>query len=161
MITHYIQYKHKEIMVPIFKSLVRPILEYGNAVWEHCLINSYKKIKNNSYWKYAKTLYQTYCWHEQPGVWTMTDGTKIIKPGIQKSKRWYDWNFLNYTRLLWSWDCVFLVQAEWITGTRVHPLKLDKTFLTNQYANCFTNRVINNWNSLPHNIVLAGTLNSF
>ena len=32
MITNYIQYKHKEIMVPIFKSLVRPILEYGNAV---------------------------------------------------------------------------------------------------------------------------------
>ena len=32
MITHYIQYKHKEITVPLFKSLVRPILEYGNAV---------------------------------------------------------------------------------------------------------------------------------
>ena len=25
----------------------------------------------------------------------------------------------------------------------------------------FTNRVINNWNSLPSNTVLAGTLNSF
>ena len=33
--------------------------------------------------------------------------------------------------------------------------------LTNQYAHLFTNRVINNWNSLPSNIVLAGTLNSF
>ena len=32
MITHYIHYKHKEIMVQLFKSLVRPILEYGNAV---------------------------------------------------------------------------------------------------------------------------------
>ena len=37
MITHYIQYKHKEIMVPLFKSLVRPFLEYGNAVWAPCV----------------------------------------------------------------------------------------------------------------------------
>ena len=36
MTTHYIQYKHKEIMVPLFKSLVRAISEYGNAV--PCLI---------------------------------------------------------------------------------------------------------------------------
>ena len=47
-------------------------------------------------------------------------------------------------------------------GTRGHPFKLyKKTVLTNQYAHFFTNRVINDWNSLPSNIVLAGTLNSF
>ena len=40
-----------------------------------------------------------------------------------------------------------------------------KIKITNQYAQFFkfyfTNRVINNWNCLPSNIVLAGTLNSF
>ena len=29
-------------MVPLFKSLVRPILEYGNVVWAPCLINKQK-----------------------------------------------------------------------------------------------------------------------
>lgn len=28
-----ITYKNKDIMVPLFKALVRPKLEYGNAVW--------------------------------------------------------------------------------------------------------------------------------
>ena len=32
---------------------------------------------------------------------------------------------------------------------------------TNLYSHFFTNRVINNWNNLPCNIVTAGTLNTF
>ena len=46
-------------------------------------------------------------------------------------------------------------------GTSGHTFKLHKkTVLTNQYAKLFTNRVINNWNSLPSNTVLAGALKS-
>ena len=33
LIMHTINYKSKAIMLPLFKSLVRPIIEYGNAVW--------------------------------------------------------------------------------------------------------------------------------
>ena len=33
MLMRSISYKCPEIMVPLFKSLIRPILEYGNAVW--------------------------------------------------------------------------------------------------------------------------------
>ena len=48
-------------------------------------------------------------------------------------------------------------------GTRGHPFKLHKTVLTNQYAHFlfFLLTVINNWNSLPSNTALEGTLNSF
>ena len=53
-------------------------------------------------------------------------------------------------------------------GTREHPFKLHKkTVLTIQYAIIIiiylflTNRVINKSNSLPSNIVLARTLDSF
>ena len=56
MITHYIQ--HKEIMVPLFKLLVRPTLEYGNVVWAPCLIKNITCIEN----------VQMYYWHEQPGA---------------------------------------------------------------------------------------------
>ena len=33
LIMRNITYKSKDIMVPLFKSLVRPILEYGNVIW--------------------------------------------------------------------------------------------------------------------------------
>ena len=49
-------------MVPLFKSLVRSILEYGNAVWVLSLIKNITCIEN------VQTLYQMYYWHEQPGV---------------------------------------------------------------------------------------------
>ena len=48
------------------------------------------------------------------------------------------------------------------SGTRGHPYKLTKPSVnTNLYSHVFTNRVINNWNNLPYNIVTAGTLNAF
>ena len=33
LVIRTITFKSKEIMVPLFKALVRPILEYGNVVW--------------------------------------------------------------------------------------------------------------------------------
>ena len=48
------------------------------------------------------------------------------------------------------------------SGTRGHPYKLIKPSVnTNLYSHFFTNRVINNWNNLPCNIVTAGTQNTF
>ena len=33
LITRTITYKTRDIMVPLFIALIRPVLEYGNAVW--------------------------------------------------------------------------------------------------------------------------------
>ena len=41
MVTGNIQCKTKNIMIPLmalFKSLVRSVLEYGNVVWNTCLV---------------------------------------------------------------------------------------------------------------------------
>ena len=75
-------------MVQLFKSLVRPTLEYGNAVLAPCLIKNITCIENvqklftkhitgMNNLEYEQRLY----------------GTKITKLGIQESKRRYDWNF--------------------------------------------------------------------
>ena len=48
------------------------------------------------------------------------------------------------------------------TNTRGHPLKLAKISRNkNLYGNFFTNRVLNDWNSLPHDTVMAGSINMF
>ncbi|KAL8565635.1 hypothetical protein ACOMHN_063466 [Nucella lapillus] len=33
MVSHYITHKSPAVIVPLFKSLIRPILEYGNTIW--------------------------------------------------------------------------------------------------------------------------------
>ena len=46
--------------------------------------------------------------------------------------------------------------------TRSHPFKLYKPRVnTNKYHYFFTNRIINTWNNLPENVVMAETINSF
>ena len=46
MITHFISYKVKEVMVPLYETLVRLILEYGNVVWCPKLKGSKKRIED-------------------------------------------------------------------------------------------------------------------
>ena len=46
--------------------------------------------------------------------------------------------------------------------TRGHPYKITKTTSrSSAHAHFFANRIINNWNSLPNNVVNAETINSF
>ena len=39
-------YRDSSILVPLFKTLIRLILEYGNTVWYNCLKKSKEKIEN-------------------------------------------------------------------------------------------------------------------
>ena len=55
-----------------------------------------------------------------------------------------------------------LFQMATFQATRGHPLKLFKRrSRLNVRANSFSMRVIDNWNSLPTNVVLAPSVNSF
>ena len=48
------------------------------------------------------------------------------------------------------------------TRLRGHNFKIIKQRVNkSKFANFFTNRVINSWNSLPHNVVNAKTINEF
>ena len=40
-IMYYIMIMNKEIMLPLFKPLLRPIIEFGNIVWAPCLRKKY------------------------------------------------------------------------------------------------------------------------
>ena len=48
------------------------------------------------------------------------------------------------------------------SNTRGHNLKLTKQrSMTDLRIHCFSNRIVNNWNSLPDHVVAADTLNAF
>jgi len=68
-------------MVPLFKSLVRPILEYGNAVWTPCLIKNITRIEN------VQRHFTKCITGMNNQEYEQTHDTKITKLAKQQSKR--------------------------------------------------------------------------
>ena len=62
MIMRTFVYKTAPILIPIFKSLIRPILEYGNVVWHPYLRENILVDKNR---KNPETLHKENNWNER------------------------------------------------------------------------------------------------
>lgn len=156
MIRRSITCKSKEIIVSLYKTLVRPKLEYCVQAWrpflkkdviglEKIQHRATKMIKECRGLKYEERLLMT-------GLTTLDDRRtrgdmievfKIIK-GIDK---------VNY------WD-FFQLAAN--SRTRGHRYKLAKSRSKLEIRrNFFSQRVTNNWNDLPKTVVEAETVNSF
>jgi hypothetical protein len=160
MILGNIQYKHKSILVPLFKSLVRPILEYGNTVWNTTLKKHTEAIENIQR-RYTRRI----------------QGANHM--GYEDRLSFLKLPSLEYRRLRGDMIETFKLMhnfydADTITGlfhlpvsttsqtTRGHKFKILKQATnTSKYANFFTNRVTNIWNKLPETVVTAESVNSF
>ena len=157
MISHYICNKTKQIMIPLYKTLVRPILEYGNVVWAPRLRRDIDKLEGVQR-RFTKRI----C-----NVREQQYETRLKKLGLPSLeyrrargdmietfkilKKLYDTNTTSSLFTLKDSSC-----------TRGHPFKLTKNHCkTTLYQHFFTNRIINNWNNLPQHVIMAGTLNSF
>ena len=156
-ILKHFTYRDSNILVPLFKTLVRPILEYGNSVWSNGL-KKYKDMIENVQRKFTKHIKGM---RDTP----YEDRLKAIKlPSLEFrqlrgdmiqvfkiANNYYDsittkslFNFSRDTRL------------------RGHSLKIVKqTVNKSKYANFFTNRIVNTWNKLPNHIVNAKSINEF
>ena len=150
-------YRDPSILVPLFKTLVRPILEYGNSVWSNGL-KKYKNLVENVQRKLTKHI---------TGLQDISyeDRLKIIKlPSLEYrllrgdmiqvfkiANNYYDpvtthsiFKFSNNSRL------------------RGHNFKIiKKSTNKSKYSNFFTNRVVNTWNNLPCSVVNAKSINDF
>ena len=150
-------YREDKILVPLFKALVRPILEYGNVVWNNCIKKYMTKIENvqRKYTKHIKGL-QNVPYEER---------LKIIKlPSIEYRQLRGDMiqvykiahNFYDPE----STRSIFKFASN--SRLRGHVFKINKQFTkTSKYKRFFSNRVVTKWNSLPHEVVNAKNLNEF
>ena len=152
-----ITYKHKDIMVPLFKALVRPILEYGNTVWCPKLKKHIQEIE-----KIQRRFTRCIIGHNK-----LNYEERLKSLGLPS---------LEYRRLRGDMIEVYKILHENYdpsstrslltkadsTLTRGHDLKLTKKATnTRNYQHFFTNRVTNMWNSLSQEAVSAGTQNAF
>ena len=150
-------YKKSNILVPLFKTLVRPILEYANNVWSNGLKKYLTKVENvqRKFTKHIKGL-NNVSYEERlkrinlPSLEYRQHRGDMIQV-YKIAHKFYDaasteslFTFANNTRL------------------RGHNYKLIKKSVNkSKYSNFFTNRVVNSWNKLPHDIVNAKSINEF
>ena len=156
MISRVIHWKDKDIMTPLFKSLVRPILEYGNVVWHPYLIKHITLIENIQR-RFTKRIV---------GMSDLdyVDRLRLLKLPSLEFRRLRGDMIETFKILNGYYDPAttksFFCMCK--TSTRGNSLKLSKKHVsTNHFANFFTNRVVNNWNSLPEHLVKASSVNSF
>ena len=149
-------YLNKEMFLCLYKSIVRPHLEYATTVWSPM----YKKdaiILENTQRRATKMV---------NSLKELSYEARLKKLGLPSLEyRRLRSDIIEVYKILNQLDRVsinkfFTVMDE--TTTRGNSLKLFKERSgTNIRANVFSNRAVNAWNLLPNDVVLAPSLNSF
>ena len=125
MLSRFIINKDKSIMVPLFKSLVRPILEYGNVIWNPPLkrnINSVEKVQQ----RFTKRIVGM-------DKASYEERLKILKLPSLEYRRLRGDMIETYKILHELYDTASISSLLKInnTNTRGHPLKLTKKICEN------------------------------
>ena len=157
LVMRSITFKTQDIMIPIFKAIIRPILEYGNVVWSPYKRQDIDAIENIQR-RYTK------CIINMKGLEYEERLSKLKLPSLEYRRIRGDmietFKFTHdYYDKKASGDLLKLTKN---SNTKTNGYKLDKvSFKTTQYQNFFTNRVVNLWNSLPSHIVNSASVNMF
>ena len=163
-VKHTFKHMTKDIFNLIYKSMVRPHLEYGSVIWNPHLKKDMDAIervqrratklvpgiKNLSYEDRLKSL-------ELPTLKFRRDRADIIET----------YNILTGKHII-NMDCCcqscpnkLMFQKSVSTITRGHSMKLQKPKATGQRYHFLATRVINSWNSLTNKAVTQPTLKGF
>ena len=146
-----------DIMVPLFKALIRPHLEYANPVW-----SPYKA----KYIKQIEQIQRDFTRHVY-GMKNLEYAQRLRRlklPSLQYRRFRGDLiEVFKLTHDLYDPQTTnSLLTSAIFPFTRCHNYKLHKLRTnTVQYKQFFTNRVVDSWNNLPHGIVNADSVNSF
>ena len=154
LITRSLEYLDKESFLYLFKSLVRPHIEYCMPIWKPKLRRDKIAIEN-----------------------VLRQSSKWI-PGLENLEYEDRLRMLTLPSMSYRHDCGDMIEVFKIlhgfydinpypmildkSTTRGHSYKLVKPFCRcTTRKDMFFNRIINNWNSLPSNVVNALSLNEF
>ena len=150
-------FRDSNILVPLFKTLIRPILEYGNTVWYNGLRKCKDKIENvqRKLTKHIKGLRDT----------PYEDRLKIIKlPSMEY--RQIRGDLIQVFKIAHNYYDPITTKSlfEFSDNQRLrgHNFKIIKQRANkSKYSHFFTNRIVNRWNKLPSSIVNASSINNF
>ena len=159
MLVRNIMFKNIDIMTPLFKGIVRPILEYGNVVWCPYMLKDIKRVEDvqRHFTKYIVGM---------KGLSYQERLMKLELPSLEYRRvrgdliEVYKIVHQKYDPVITN--TLFSMSENKKNTRKCNSLNLSKPSSNKvQYQMFFINRVINLWNSLPEETVKAPTLNSF
>ena len=154
-ISRAFDYKSKDIIIPLYKSLVRPHLEYAIQFWspyhgkdigllervQRRATKLFPNLRNRPYEERLKKL----------GLYTL-------------STRRRRGDIIEVFRIINGFDVLnsefFTIDTHCITRNNGFKL-VGKRFRTDIAKNFFANRIINDWNQLPWDVVHSQSINIF
>ena len=155
LIRRSFDYLSEKMFITLFKSLVRPLLEYGHCVWQPMEKQLCKDIENvqrraTKMLSHLKDL-------------SYSETLKKLKlPSLEHRRARGDMiETFKYMNGYYDTERP-LFEKTTSEQLRGHPLKLKKQrHRLNIRANYFSHRIVNTWNSLPASIVTAPSVDSF
>ena len=154
-ISRTFDYKSKDIILPLYKSLVKPHLEYCVQFWSPTYrkdIDALERIQRRA----TKLI---------PSVRNYPYKIRLKKLKLQSLKvRRLRGQLIEVFKILNGFDKVRpgLLTLEIDSITRNNGYKLiGNRFRTDKAKNFFTNKIVNVWNLLPNSIVSSTTINQF
>lgn len=155
LISRSFDHKSDEIIIPLYKALVRPLLEYCTSLWSPYLAKNVDKLERVQR-RATKLIYN---------LRHLSYEDRLIKLGmVTLEKRRMRADLIQTYRIVNGVDNVSTVDYFEFNDciTRTNGLKLKKKLCkTNNYKFSFCNRIINIWNNLPTNIVHSKSLDTF
>ena len=156
LIKHTFDYMDRDMFLILYKSIIRPLLEYATCVWSPYLKKDIRKLE--SVQRRATKLVKDIC--------NFSYEERLRSLGLPTLEYRRDRNdMIQVFKALHGFDDI-----EWINmftlsssnSTRGHSLKLyKKQCRTTQRLNSFAVRIVDQWNSLLDSTVTAKSLNAF
>ena len=150
------KYMNEDIFVKLYKTLVRPLVEYASPVWNPKKIKNVKLlegIQRRATKLVAQVKDLPYPLRLQKLNLTTLEYRRKRNDIIEVFKIFEGYNDVNYKK--------FFDQPV-ASITRGHKYKITKNRCnTNIRQNFFTNRIIKTWNNLPENIINSESIETF
>jgi hypothetical protein len=147
-----------ELMSLLFTALVRPHLEYGNVVWHPFLLKDIQMIEKVQH-RATKMV---------PGLAKLQYEDRLKRMNLPtlayRRLRGDVIEVFKYMHGIYTVDSTHILPCHNALGpiTRGHSMKLEKRGCNGRLrANVLGYRIVNLWNSLPADVVSAGSVNCF
>ena len=156
MISRTVMYKNPNILTRLYKSLVRPQLEYGVSAWLPHYVKDRERLERVQH-RFTRMV---------PGLKGLKYGERLERlnlMSLEKRRNRSDLvELFKISKGLFAipWNSFF--RADRSERTRGHTKKLAKEcFRLDIRKHFFSQRVVNRWNALSEEVVSAGTVGAF